>query len=219
VTVNRDPVSGLAVSDDHLLYSRDGRVIGYHCGENDFFVANEHVTYADGFLISKKSSRKVHQVLAESSPEVVSEVVVFPKDNAKAQVTTGDIVVHNLNVRFALSRPIQRTWLWRKLIALGYNARFDPTVHVGVNVRYRYLESIASCVNKGICACPTRLNMICDRCGLTSILCFPSGKVVLTGLTRREDAVFLAEFLVDLLNRLHAEDALSPQGSTTTPAC
>jgi hypothetical protein len=113
-------------------------------------------------------------------------------------------------VRFCANFRVFRDNLWKCLGDNGYVARYDSTSHVGVNVRYYWdplatepikMEDRGKCIHK---------NVLCEKCKVVSLLCFVSGKVVITGLKTRTEAESVAEFIEWFYKTHYASIAETP---------
>lgn len=183
------------IQDKMIVY--DNKVIGQV--ETNWIYDNYQEMIEDSL-----SKRK--QWLGAGKNRLISNVKVFPNNNGKRRVTSDDVRIFNVNVRFDINRKIYRDALWTHLVERGYNVRFDSMTHVGVNFRYHYLKSIQESTKEpelqGKCVCADRLNMLCNNCKIVSILCFSSGKVVVTGLKTIDEAKVIAEFITRIYNEL-----------------
>jgi TATA-box binding protein (TBP) (component of TFIID and TFIIIB) len=188
-----------AIQDDMIVY--DGRVIGV------LKTKWVHDDYEEMISLCIERRKKW---LPDGTKTLISNVKVFPHGNGKTRVTSDDVRIFNVNVRFDVSRKIYRDVLWSHLVKRGYNVRFDSMTHVGVNFRYHYLNSIKESVDnretQGKCVCEDRLNMRCNNCKIVSILCFSSGKVVVTGLKTMDEATIIAKFIASIYRELPVED-------------
>lgn len=186
-----------AIQDDHIIY--DNKIIGH--------LKTEWAHEADqSEQLIKDSIDNRQRYLPENATTLISNVKVFPNGNGKQRVTEDDVKIFNVNVRFDVNRKIYRDVLWSHLVHRGYNVRFDSMTHVGVNFRYHYLDSIEDSQKdpetQGKCTCPDRLNMRCNNCKIVSILCFSSGKVVVTGLKTIDEAAVIADFITRVYRAL-----------------
>jgi len=184
------------IQDKMIVY--DGKVIGE---------IKTNWIYDNYEELIEDSINKRKQWLIQGK-KLISNVKVFPNNNGKRRVTSDDVRIFNVNVRFDINRKIYRDALWSHLVKRGYNVRFDSMTHVGVNFRYHYLKSIQESANEpelqGKCVCTDRLNMLCNNSKIVSILCFSSGKVVVTGLKTIDEAKVIAEFITRIYRELPA---------------
>lgn len=130
-------------------------------------------------------------------------------------LTQDDIKIYNVNARFEVNFRINREKLWKKFIATGLNAKYDSCSHLGVNLRYHYLagelqsenhpNTTTNIQDRGKCLCENgvQAGRNCTKCKVVSLLCFVSGKIVLTGLRSLQEAEGVALFIKDFYTRYY----------------
>lgn len=125
-------------------------------------------------------------------------------------VTCDDIRVYNLNSRFESNFRIYRDKLHECFIKNGYVSRWNSETHLGVNLRYHYLpDTTVDKEDRGICRCAKKssssIKNKCSHCKVVSLLCFVSGKFVLTGTKNLVEAQKVADFISDFYTRHYDE--------------
>lgn len=213
--------------DNHTkaIYSMDGQFVGrkrllFNTGigktiyRKQFEVKHDRIYYNNTIIGQQtieleefatsvlKECLTRRQKFINETGKIIQQFRAFKqRDLIKPSITVDDIKVHNINARFEGSFRIYRDILWQCLVNQGISAKYDSCGHLGVNIRYHHpLEMEVAKSERGKCPCPKNSKLTkkkCSNCKIVSMLCFVSGKIVITGLKSLEDAQDVISFIKD----------------------
>ena len=184
------------------MYRKEFEIIQNKIVYHNTIVGEQVFTLEECALDLLKSAEHNRKTYVYPTNKILHDYTALRKrDELKTEgLVVDDITVYNVNARFEGNFRIYRDKLWECFVKNGLTARFDSCSHLGVNLRYHYIpDSPVTGEFQGQCLCPKNpqatIKTKCGTCKIVSLLCFVSGKIVVTGLKSIEEAQFVGAYI------------------------